>query len=346
MKKLSLLVLIALVAATVAMAQAPGPGVTPGNSGNTPYTGTYGATWNAPTGGNTAPVLYGGDILGAHLGYGRGCVMCHAPHGGAAGNNVYAAPGAGYTGAGNPNGTTALWGENLSPLWGVTFTVDTNYPVTMPATSTATNSALTIMLCLSCHDGTLAKGAMMKGSTVEVLPVVGGNGKTLFSTMPGNSGTTYYNAHPVGPDAIVSCSSTFAVTASWDCTSGGGTSSTEMSPTGSTYMAEFVTNYAASFWNSYSVNHGSGGGYTAPSPLSNLGNGKNSVQCTTCHNQHSMTVYSVLNSTGVATNYATMFFIKGFYNPYTGGNSTAQFCRNCHGEWSNERYGLASIPTT
>jgi len=341
MKKFSLLMLIAFVAATVARAQtpAPGPGVTPGNSGNTPYGGTYGATWNAPTGGNTPPVQFGGDVLGAHLGYGRGCVMCHAPHGGAAGNNVYAAPNANYTGASNPNGTIALWGENLGPLWGVTFTFDTNYPVTLPTAGGGSNNAQTMMLCLSCHDGTLAQGAMMQGSTVEVLPVVGGHGKTLFSQMPGNSGQTYANAHPVGPDANVTCSTTFAGYANWDCTTGGGTSATAIKPANSTYLKQFVINYAASFWNSARSG-------TLSNPLSNMGNGVNSVQCTTCHNQHSMTVYSLTNTLGTTTHYETMFFLKGFYNPYTGGNSSAQFCRNCHGEWSNERYGLENIPTT
>jgi hypothetical protein len=40
-----------------------------------------------------------------------------------------------------------------------------------------------------------------------------------------------------------------------------------------------------------------------------------------------------------------MFFVKGYYNPYNGGNSVAQFCRNCHGGNSNEMAGLMSIPT-
>jgi cytochrome c len=75
MKKLSLLILVALAASSVAMAQ----------SSN--------------------------DVLGAHNGYGRGCVMCHAPHGGAAGNGVT---------TGDPNnGVIALWGENLNPYYGL-----------------------------------------------------------------------------------------------------------------------------------------------------------------------------------------------------------------------------------
>ena len=41
-----------------------------------------------------------------------------------------------------------------------------------------------------------------------------------------------------------------------------------------------------------------------------------------------------------------MFFIKGYYNPNDGGNSVAQFCRNCHGGESNEMNGVLSVPTT
>ena len=41
-----------------------------------------------------------------------------------------------------------------------------------------------------------------------------------------------------------------------------------------------------------------------------------------------------------------MFFIKGYYNPYNGGNTVAQFCRNCHGGNSNEMEGLMNVPTT
>ena len=66
----------------------------------------------------------------------------------------------------------------------------------------------------------------------------------------------------------------------------------------------------------------------------------NAVTCTTCHDQHSMTVYSNNNGT-----FSTMFFINGQYTPTTDGNSVAQFCRNCHGGESNEMNGLMSVPT-
>ena len=47
------------------------------------------------------------DTLGAHLGYGRGCVMCHAPHSGAGGNGIATKDTA--------SGNVALWGQDRSP---------------------------------------------------------------------------------------------------------------------------------------------------------------------------------------------------------------------------------------
>ncbi len=34
-----------------------------------------------------------------------------------------------------------------------------------------------------------------------------------------------------------------------------------------------------------------------------------------------------------------MFFLRGYYQPSTGGNTAAQFCRKCHGGESNEAHG-------
>jgi hypothetical protein len=59
-----------------------------------------------------------------------------------------------------------------------------------------------------------------------------------------------------------------------------------------------------------------------------------------------MTVWSVTTPTGTTTNYPTMFFIRGYYNPSSGGNNVAQFCRNCHGGSSNEMEGVDRVPTT
>ena len=58
-----------------------------------------------------AAVAMAQDVLGAHNGYGRGCVMCHAPHSGSLGNGKAATT--------DPqNGMYALWGQDLTPLFG------------------------------------------------------------------------------------------------------------------------------------------------------------------------------------------------------------------------------------
>ncbi len=58
MKKVMLILVLVLAAATVVMAQV--------NIGYSPTS----------------------DVLGAHLVYGRGCVACHSPHSGAHGNGI------------------------------------------------------------------------------------------------------------------------------------------------------------------------------------------------------------------------------------------------------------------
>jgi len=271
------------------------------------------------------------DVLGAHNGYGRGCVLCHAPHSGSSGNN--AAP----TGT-NPtdpqNGMYALWGQNLAPLfsYSTSFSGDGNaskYPVTLPPAGTissAQDANTIILFCLNCHDGVTSVVAMMKGKTVETLPIVGGTAPTLLAKTAPSGGWAYANDHPVGGSAYVSCGSP----SYWDC-SGGGNNNTPITMSG-TNSAAFLKMYPGSFWN------------LPGNPLASFNGGAvvNAVTCTTCHNQHSMTAFV----TSAGTMLPTMFFVKGNYNPTTGGNSVAQFCRNCHGAYSNESYGVYGVPTT
>lgn len=269
------------------------------------------------------------DVLGAHNGYGRGCVMCHAPHSGSLGNGVSAAEAA----KDPQNGMYALWGQDLSPLFGQTFNFSgdgaATYPVTLPAAGTITSAhdANTVILfCLSCHDGVLTSVGMMKGTTVETLPIVGGNAPTLLGKAKPSAGGEYTNDHPVGGSAVVSCGGQY----NWDCT-GGGTVPINMTGPAS---SAFIVNNKGSFWNTGKV---SGQNQS----LATFGTTVTAVTCTTCHNQHSMTVYT--NNNG---SFATMFFIKGQYTPTAGGNAVAQFCRNCHGGESNEMNGVAGVPTT
>ena len=114
---------------------------------------------------------------------------------------------------------------------------------------------------------------------------------------------------------------------------------------GSPY-AQFVANYgwpalAPGKWsNPYGVN-------AAGQPY---------VACTTCHNQHVMTVYTSSKSSPIANDgggkfYATYFFVNGPYNPNintvanTKAPSTTQFCRQCHFGESNEANNTNNITT-
>jgi cytochrome c553 len=256
------------------------------------------------------------DILGAHLVYGRGCVACHAPHSGPAGNNA--------AGVATSQGNLALWGQNLTPLYGQTLAFGGgSYSVTLPASATAMPASAgdptnVILFCLSCHDGNLAKPGMMKGVTVETLPVVGGNAPTFLGN-DGSGGGNYANDHPVGPAATMGCGGQY----NWDCTISAAGAVQMTGPNSSV----FVKNY----------------GFTVSPALAN-GSTTPVVTCTTCHNQHSNTIYAgtIGNVKGY---YSTMFFVRGYYNPNNGGNSVAQFCRNCHGGEANESNGQYSVPT-
>jgi hypothetical protein len=265
------------------------------------------------------------DVLGAHLNYGRGCAACHAPHSGAYGN--------GNAKTADPTaGNIALWGEDVSSLYGKTITTGQSehgiYAEVLPTALTAgTPDVAGVLMCLSCHDGNYAQGAMMKNRVYETLPATYGT-QNFIPTLLGNDGSTqgnYLNDHPVGLNAIMTCGGAY----DWDCT---------ISATGTVQMTgaaskQFVTNY---------------GFFVSPGKFNN----QPVVMCTTCHNQHLMNVVSVktgATNTGLpAGTYATMFFIRAPYNPANGGgtsNQTAQFCRQCHGGESNEMNGSTAVTT-
>jgi len=253
-----------------------------------------------------------GDVLGAHLVYGRGCVACHSPHSGARGNGIATKDAS--------SGDAALWGADLTPYYNQTFAFGDggSYVYTAPASQVAHDGLSGIMECLSCHDGNLAKNGMMKGSTVETIPnAIGGNAPTLLGSDGGTAGD-YKNDHPVGQQAIVGCGGTY----DWDCAIDSTGKIT--APAGSKF-AQFQLDY----------------GFTVRTVAYNA---TPMVTCTTCHDQHSMTVYAgKINN--VQGNYPTSFFVKGYYNPgNAASNSAAQFCRQCHGAESNEMHGI-NLPT-
>ena len=258
------------------------------------------------------------DILGAHLNYGRGCVACHAPHSGVSGNGITPKSPDAYS------GDVALWGQDLTPLYGQTVAFGDNggTSVTLPSPPlvSAHDPTVVILLCLSCHDGNLAVNTHMTGQTVETLPVVGNHAPTFL----GNDGTAkgnYMNDHPVGINAAFGCGGQY----NWDCTI---SSSGKVSMTGAASSVFANTNY---------------GFFVSLSAVNNVP----VVTCTSCHDQHSQNVLAVNigSTTATPAYYQTAFFLRGYYNPATGGNNAAQFCRQCHGGESNEMHGQLNVRT-
>ena len=258
------------------------------------------------------------DVQGAHNNHGRGCTGCHIPHSGPAGNG-----GVDQTGF---TGNLALWGQAPGLLAGSTINFGDagGWAETLPSSDAATTPDLGgLLLCLTCHDGNLAKGAMMTGTVDWVAenlnPITLGYASANVPTWLGNdnSGATgnYNNDHPAGLNATIGCGGR-----NWDCTIDG-TGKIVPGP----LMTKFIANY----------------GFAVSPSVYNL---QPVVMCTTCHNQHVMTVYNG-KIAGTAGYYQTQFGLRGYYNPANGGNSVSQFCRQCHASHANE-YNNANIPTT
>ena len=328
MKKVILVSLLVLFVASLAMAQA------------TYVSGVTGAPI-----GKTTPI----DKLGAHNNGGRGCVGCHAPHSGAAGNggNV----GSGTTVDTANAGNDALWGQDLGPLYGYQLKMGDNgsYVTTLPASSAfavADEEIRGIMMCLSCHDGNIAKGAMMTNKSwtqaAGLLPAT--YGTKPIPTLLGNDGTAagnYNNDHPVGPSATlgaVGVASRFTVTGGKYATSD------------AAYL-EFIGNYGApTFF-----------GRTPPVLPTGFVDGTAPtgayVVCTTCHTPHTMYTSNASGSNKIAGlssgTFPSFFFIAAPYNPSatpgaTQASSATQFCRQCHftgAGGSNEGSNIHGVTT-
>jgi hypothetical protein len=255
-----------------------------------------------------------GDVLGAHLNYGRGCPACHTPHSGASGNGVAKT-------AGDSSGNSMLWGEDVSSLYGKTITTGGgSYVEVLPASmSAATPDVNGMLTCLSCHDGNYATSSMMKNKVYESLPASYGSGHkvpTLLGTATTGAGS-YISDHPMGLSAKVSC----GVSPNWDCSESNGVITMKGASS-----SRFVANYGF---------------------FVKLGSYNNTavVVCTTCHEPHAMNVVTISkgSTSGLpAGTYPTMFFLRAPYNPNSTNplsNQTSQFCRQCHADKSNEMNG-------
>jgi hypothetical protein len=307
--------------------------------------------------------ITGVDKLGAHQNGGRGCVGCHAPHSGAFGNGGNAITGQvqDKINAGN----YALWGEDLGPLYGYVLNQGDNvsggtqFVTTLPAQSdffSEPEELSGIMMCLSCHDGNIAKGAMMTNQSYEqatgLLPP-GLYGPNAIPTLLGNDGTAagnYYNDHPIGSQAKLSAvrvSSKLQYVAAgcgtstkFDCLKDKGTDSA---------FTTFVTHYGLPNLTS--------NGHSSPVALPTTSPDDAYLLCTTCHTPHSMYIASAnadapINGASTGT-YPSYFFIAAPYNPGSApdpqhASSATQFCRQCHysgAGGSNEASGILSVTT-
>ncbi|HYG98463.1 MAG TPA: hypothetical protein VD837_04975 [Terriglobales bacterium] len=331
--------------------------------------------------------LVGYDKLGAHQNGGRGCVGCHAPHSGARGNGGNAMAGGAVT---DPTtGNVALWGQDIGPLYNKTLvTGGGDFSISMPGiaeshTDEEEQLITGVMMCLSCHDGQVAKGAMMTNQAYEqTIGVLGsGYGTGAIKTLLGDDGTSagnYKNDHPIGPAAnlkAVGVASNLILKKASDnyCSVHGAPAPCLIPNTTKTNFMAFVDNYGAFniTQSTKEVKDGSGnvivtayskGGRTTGVVIPSTATSADQayVICTTCHTPHSMYTFSgnagadVLPATG-SNVYPTYFFVSAPYNPkapITDGkkaSSATQFCRQCHftgAGGSNEGSGILTVGTS
>jgi cytochrome c553 len=351
MKKIMILAIAIVALGSVALAQ----------NAITPFAG---ATWATPTGGLTpGPKGFTIDKLGGHQNGGRGCVGCHAPHSGARGNGGvmrWDAATSTYisTAVVGESGDEVLWGQDLGPIYGtaLNFPDTEGGPVSITLTAASPERQVTgIAMCLSCHDGNVAKGAMMTNKSFEqaagMLPA--GYGEQPIPTLLGADGGSYgnyKNDHPVGPNANLGAVGHGAIAKAkgfFDIGLSGTTPVVVKAATfaGST-MAEFEKNYGLPTITGARA----GAGFATDVDPTNVD--KAYVVCTTCHTPHSMYTTSGTYGGSKGT-FPTYFFVAAPYNPGantmngTRASSATQFCRQCHFSGpggANEASGI-SIPT-
>jgi len=365
MKKVFLLLVVLAVFATAAMAQTIGT-----------------------TGYNKGQGIINMDKLGAHQNGGRGCTGCHAPHSGARGNGGSLSKDSQLTGnniiggvsyggqwsnqavtTGN-SGDEELWGQDIGPILAMQpfgtggtennpggFIVDFSQIGIQPGVYSRMQNG--IVFCLSCHDGNVAKGAMMTNASYEqaagLLPSTYGSQTipTLLGADGGDAGN-YLNDHPIGPQATVAAVGIKSYVALDSVTK-----PTKLVASGT---------FAGSPYQTFQTNYGlpvvigarAGAGFAVDSlPTGGTYSSDNAyVVCTTCHTPHTMFKASASASNPIdgqtSGYYPSFFFLAAPYNPAAQVNfgqyasSATQFCRQCHfsgAGGSNESIGITNIKT-
>jgi len=277
------------------------------------------------------------DVLGVHNGSGRGCVGCHTPHSG----SLVTHEGVSEQGGAAEAESLVLWGQNASPSYGSTVGFgDTENYVEVPAARVAspTQDVAGVLLCLSCHDGNITPQNMMSGQSYErKIGLLLYPARKPIPTLLGDGSlaSDYALDHPLGADATIPLGDGLAF-------NNGAFSVTPGSP-----YARFMANYGL-------PTLAPGKRFTPYGGVD--GAGKPYLLCTTCHNQHLITVYpstatSPIGGDGGGRTYNTFFLANGPYNPEfpsvpnPRAPSTAQFCRQCHLNLANEGNNTLNIRT-
>jgi len=241
------------------------------------------------------------DVLGAHANFGRGCPACHLSHSPSIRN-----------GDGSVFDTGMLWGKDVAATYKAT---GGNFLLARPTDSEEKRG---LLLCLSCHAGDYAPAAMMRNRIYEPVAygLEDGNEVPTFTEQPNEPTAIKLSHHPVGVDVRIGCGGAQA----WDC-----------------FRKNGVLNQGSGFTR-FTAHYG----YF----LEGKNHEDSSLVCTTCHNPHSMNLTHVTTETASEVYppgvYATKYFLRAPYSegpPSRRSNISAQFCRQCHAELSNEMNG-------
>jgi hypothetical protein len=253
-------------------------------------------------------------------------------------------------------GNEALWGQDLGPIIGlgsIATGTSGGFPVEFADLETRPRIKTGVVMCLSCHDGNVAKGAMMANQSFEqaagLLPA--GYGAQPIPTLLGNDGGSagnYTNDHPIGPEANVGA---LSIRTYLDLDAGKTKLIKGASFAGSNYEI-FQNNYGLPTV----VGARTGAGFAVETTMATVNDAY--VVCTTCHTPHSMYTASASSTNPIAALtsgvFPSYFFIAAPYNPGadvangTKASSATQFCRQCHytgAGGSNEGSNILGIAT-
>lgn len=256
------------------------------------------------------------DLLGPHSDGARGCAVCHASR------SARPFPEEGR----NARGSIFLWGPDSAP----------EYLAAVPTAHTTPPEVAGVLVCLSCHDGNVTPHNMLQPWSYEY--EIGMLDDTPFRnqkvpSLLGRDEEGSYD-HPIGSSAPIN--------------PGGGLvfSNGTFSVIPNSPYAAFIANYG---WPSLAP-----GKQSSAYGLSS--SGEPYTLCTTCHDQHVRNVYvsggnSPIGGDAGGKMYTTYFFLKGPYDPAPDKlanhptTTSAQFCRQCHFDLSNEGNNVLTART-